>query len=187
MSDVDSIFSTLNEENLKTIEALKKDLSRIRAGKASAALLDGILVNSYGTQSPLNQVASVSVPDARTIVISPWDKSILGEIEKSITKSDLGLNPQNDGKIVRLSIPPLTEERRKELVKVVNKAGEESKVSTRQHRKDANEGLKALEKSKELSEDESKRQLDEVQKLTDATVKQVDELMEKKTSDIMKI
>ena len=185
MAGLDEIFSGLKAENEKTVEALKKELNRIRAGKASPSLLEGILVSAYGTQSPLNQVSNISVPDARSIVINPYDKGIIAEIEKAINASDLGLNPQNDGKIVRLNVPALTEERRKELVKVVNKNGEESKVSLRQHRKDANEQVKALEKSKELSEDEAKKQLDEVQKLTDASVKLVDEFIEKKNKDIL--
>lgn len=187
MADINSIFNKLKEENERTNEALKKDLNRVRAGKASTALLDGIFVNAYGSQSPLNQVASISVPDARSIMISPWDKSIIGEIEKAINQSDLGLNPQNDGKVVRLNIPPLTEERRKELVKVIGKSGEESKVSLRQHRKDANEAIKALEKSKDLSEDDAKKNLDQVQKIIDEAVKVVDQIIEKKTADIMTI
>lgn len=187
MADVETIFKKLGEENTKTLDALKRELTRIRAGKATTSLVDGIRVEAYGNQSPLNQVSSVSVPDPRTIVINPWDKSIIGEIEKAINQSDLGLNPQNDGKIIRLNVPALTEERRKELVKIVNKEGEESKVSFRQHRKDANEAIKALEKSKDLSEDDSKRQLEQVQKLTDEAVKQVDELVDKKTKEIMTI
>jgi len=187
MSNLDGILKSINEDNTKTIEVLVKDLSRVRAGKASVALLEGIRVNAYGNQSPLNQISSVSVPDARTIMINPWDKSLIGEIEKAINASDLGLNPQNDGKVVRLSIPALTEERRKELVKVVAKEGEESKVSLRQHRKDANEKIKSLEKGKELSEDEAKRHLDQIQKITDEAVKKVDEVIDKKTKDIMTI
>jgi len=187
VANLETSLKNLSEQNQKTIEALKRDLNRIRAGKASAALLDGLKVSVYGTQSPLNQVSSVSVPDARTIMISPWDKSIIKEIEKAVNQSDLGLNPQNDGKVVRLNIPPLTEERRKELVKHISKMGEEAKVSLRQHRKTANEEIKALEKLKELSEDESKRELDKVQKQIDEAVKMIDGLLEKKTAEIMKV
>lgn len=187
MSSIDEIIRSLKDQNQKSIESLKKELNRVRAGKASTSLVEGIRVNSYGSQSPLNQVSSVSVPDARTIVISPWDKSLLPEIEKSIIASDLGLNPQNDGKIIRLSIPPLTEDRRKELVKLVNRTGEEAKVALRQNRKNANEGVKALEKDKALSEDEAKKQLDQVQKLIDEATSSVDELVEKKNKDIMTI
>lgn len=181
----DFFMKPLKEANEKALEALRKDFTRVRAGKASTALLEGIRVNSYGQSSPLNQVSSVSTPDARTIVISPWDKSLLGEIEKAIVTSDLGLTPQNDGKIVRLSIPPLTEERRKELVKIVSKAGEETKVSLRHNRKVANESIKA--KEKEISEDDSKKYMDQVQKAVDEAVKAVDELVDKKTKDIMTI
>lgn len=187
MASVEEVFQQLKDQNTKSIENLKKELSRVRAGKASTTLLDGIRVNAYGSQSPLNQVSSVSVPDARTIVISPWDKSLLSEIEKSIIASDLGLTPQNDGKIVRLSIPPLTEERRKELVKLVNKTGEEAKVSLRQNRKSANELIKEIEKDKEISEDDAKKHLDQVQKNIDEATAQVDDLIEKKTKDIMTI
>lgn len=187
MSEFAPIGTKLKEENQKTIEALKRELSKIRAGKASVQLVDSLKVNAYGQQSPLNQVSSINVPDARSIVISPWDKSIMGEIEKAINASDLGLNPQNDGKVIRLNIPPLTEERRKELVKVVNKVGEEAKVSARLHRKEANEAVKALEKAKSISEDDSKRFQDDIQKEVDATTKLIDETVEKKTADIMTI
>lgn len=185
MSDSASIMKQLKADNQKTIESLNKELARIRAGKASAQLLDGIKVSAYGQMSPINQIGSVSTPDARTIVISPWDKSVMPEIEKAINQSDLGLNPQNDGKVIRLNIPPLTEERRKELVKSVNKLGEEAKVSLRQHRKTANEGVKKMEKDKVCSEDESKRFQDDIQKETDSFVKQVDDILEKKTKDVM--
>lgn len=187
MSEADPILSQLNSENEKSIEALKKELSRIRAGKASPQLVEGLRVMAYGQHSPLNQMANINVPDARTIVISPWDKSVMGEVEKAINASDLGLNPQSDGKVIRLNIPPLTEERRKELVKLVNKTGEETKVSIRQHRKEANEAVKALEKSKKISEDDSKKFQDQVQKATDETTKKIDELVEKKNKDIMTI
>lgn len=175
----------LKEATEKSIEALKRDFGRVRAGKATPTLLEGIRVSAYGQSSPLNQVSSVSVPDARTIVISPWDKSLLPEIEKAIITSDIGLNPQNDGKIIRLSIPPLTEERRKELVKLVNKSGEETKISLRQNRKTANEAVKA--KEKEMSEDDVKRHLDAIQKFVDDATKKVDELVDQKTKDIMTI
>ncbi|TVQ78806.1 MAG: ribosome recycling factor [Bradymonadales bacterium] len=187
MAEFSSVMSELKAQNQKTIEALQKELTKIRAGKASVQLLDGIKVSAYGQASPFNQIASLSTPDARTIVIAPWDKSILGEIEKAINQSDLGLNPQSDGKVVRLNIPALTEERRKDLVKLVNKFGEEAKVSSRQHRKVANESVKAMEKSKECSEDDSKRYQDEIQKETDQCVSQIDQILEKKTKDVMSI
>jgi ribosome recycling factor len=187
MSDIATVMSQLKADNQKTMDSLNKDLSRVRAGKASAQLLDGIRVSAYGQLSPLNQVASVSTPDARSIVISPWDKSVMGEIEKAINQSDLGLNPQNDGKVIRLNIPALTEERRKELVKMVNKSGEDAKVSLRQHRKTANESIKKMEKDKLCSEDDSKRFQEDVQKETDQFVKQIDSVLEKKTKDVMTI
>lgn len=187
MSSIEQVFKNLEDANLKTLENLKKELNQVRAGKASASLLDSIRVNAYGSQSPLSQVSSVSVPDARTLVISPWDKSLLAEIEKAIVGSDLGLAPQNDGKIIRLSIPALTEERRKDLVKSIGKMSEESKVALRQHRKNANEEIKSLEKQKALSEDEAKKQLDAVQKSVDSSTKAVDEVVEKKSKEIMTI
>lgn len=187
MSEIDPIMSKLKEESQKSMEALKKDLLRIRAGKATTQLVENVRVEAYGQQSPLNQVASINIPDARTIVISPWDKSIMGAIEKSINASDLGLTPQNDGKVIRLNVPALTEDRRKELVKLVNKTGEETKVSIRQHRKDANEEIKALEKAKSISEDDSKRFQEDVQKSIDSSNKSVDESVQKKTDEIMTI
>jgi len=183
----DDVLKVFKEANAKSSDALKKDLARVRAGKATPALLDGIKVSYYGQSSPLNQIGNVSTPDARTIVIAPWDTSILGEIEKAINTSDLGLNPQNDGKIIRLSIPALTEERRKELVKQVNKIAEESKVAIRQNRQKANEGIKALEKDKKLSEDDSNRQTEQIQKITDEATKAVEDVIGKKTQEIMTI
>lgn len=187
MSTVDQINSEFKSANLKSLDALKRDLARIRAGKASPSILEGVRVSYYGQISPLNQIGTVSTPDARTIVIAPWDASILGEIEKAINQSDLGLNPQNDGKVVRINIPPLTEERRKELTKVVARLGEDCKVAVRQNRKNANEGIKGLEKAKSLSEDDAKRQLEQIQKLTDESVKSIDEILDKKTKEIMTV
>jgi ribosome recycling factor len=184
---VDGILAELKASNQKSMEALKRDLARIRAGKASPAILEGIRVSYYGQLSPLNQIGTVSTPDARTIVIAPWDASVLGEIEKSINQADLGVNPQNDGKVIRINIPALTEERRKELSKVASKLGEEGKVGVRQHRKVANEAIKALEKAKSLSEDDSKRHQETVQKVTDDAVKAIDDVITKKTGEIMTI
>lgn len=184
---IDEVIKVFKESNTKSIDALKRDLTKVRAGKATPALLDNIRVSYYGQTSPLNQVGNVSTPDARTIVIAPWDTSVLGEIEKAINQSDLGLNPQNDGKIIRLNIPALTEERRKELVKMVNKMAEESKVGIRQNRQKANESVKALEKAKALSEDDAKRQTEQIQKITDEATKQVEDVIAKKTAEIMTI
>jgi len=164
------ILSELREKMNKSVEALKKDYVRLRTGRASTALLDGIKVNCYETQMPLDQVASLSVPESRLLTIKPWDQSILGEIEKSILKSELGLTPMNDGKLIRISIPPLTEERRKELAKLARKMSEDNKISVRNHRREANEMFKELKNEKEISEDEMFRAQDEVQKVTDEMI-----------------
>jgi ribosome recycling factor len=184
---VDEVVKIFKDGNAKSLDSLKRELARIRAGKATPALLEGIKVSYYGQVSPLNQVGNVSSPDARTLVIAPWDASLLPEIEKAINQSDIGLNPQNDGKIIRLNIPALTEERRKELSKMVSKIAEEAKVAVRQHRKVANDGIKSLEKAKTLSEDDSKKQQDNIQKITDDAIKQIDDVAAKKTSEIMTI
>lgn len=181
----EEILSELREKMNKTIAALQKDYRRIRTGRASTALLDGIKVNCYDTQMPLEQVASLAAPESRLITIQPWDQSVIGEIEKSILKSDLGLTPMNDGKIIRISIPPLTEERRKELAKVARKMSEESKIAVRNHRRDANEMFKELKNEKEISEDELYRSQDEVQKLTDEFIKKIDKLNGEKEKEIL--
>lgn len=167
------------------IESLKREMSRVRTGRASPNLLDGIKVNYYGTPTPLNQLATISVPESRLIAIQPWDINSLGEIEKAIQKSDLGLNPVNDGKIIRISIPTLTEERRKDLAKVVRKLAEEGKIQVRNARRDSNEMLKALKKDKEISEDDMFRAQDEVQKITDGFIEQVDSLLQDKEKEII--
>jgi len=171
----------------KAIEALKRELGRVRTGRASLALLDGIKIDYFGTQTPLNQVASLAIPESRMITIQPWDSSVIPAIEKAINKSDLGINPTNDGKQIRLVIPRPTEERRKELVKVVKKIGETCKISLRSNRRDAIEMLKSLEKDKEITEDENKKGQSEVQKLTDSFVKQVDEIIADKEKEVMSI
>jgi len=169
------------------IEALKKDFASVRTGRASLALLDGIVVDYYGTATPLQQVASLSVPDPRQIAIQPWEQKIIPEIEKAIMKSDLGLTPSNDGRIIRIMIPALTEERRKQLVKVVKKRAEEAKVAIRNIRRDTNEELKKLEKDQHISEDDVKKFHDETQKLTDAYVAKVDEVLKHKENEIMEV
>ncbi len=169
----------------KAIEAFEKDLSHVRTGRASAALLDSITVDYYGTAMPLNQVASISVPESRLITIQPWDNNILSDIEKAILSSDLGLTPSNDGKLIRVSVPPLTEERRKELVKLIKKMAEDCRVAIRNVRRDAIEKLKAQKKAKEISEDEMYKLQDEVQKLTDNHIKKVEEILGKKEKEIM--
>lgn len=169
----------------KVLEAMARDLSRIRTGRASVALLEGIKVDCYGTSMPLPQVASLAAPESRLLTVQPWDPTVLGDIEKAILKSDLGLNPVNDGKVIRLPIPALTTERRKELVKSVKKMGEEAKVALRNLRRDANEDLKEMKKEKLLSEDEAHRGQEEVQKLTDDYIKKVDVQAGEKEKEIM--
>ncbi|MBU0514603.1 MAG: ribosome recycling factor, partial [Proteobacteria bacterium] len=166
----DEIVAEAREGMDKAIAALGRDLNRVRTGRASLSLLDGVKADYYGTPTPFNQMASLSVPEPRQILIQPWDQTALPEIEKAILKSELGLTPQNDGKVVRITIPALTEERRKDLVKVVRKMAEETKVAVRGGRRDANEMLKDLKKEKEISEDEMYRAQEEVQKVTDEAV-----------------
>jgi len=175
------------ESMQKAVEALKRDLGRVRTGRASLTLLDGIKVDYYGVPTPLNQVASLSVPESRMIVIQPWDNNMLGEIDKAINKSDLGVNPTNDGKQIRLVMPRPTEERRRELVKVVKKMGESSKVGIRSGRRDCIDMLRVMEKDKEITEDENKKGQDEVQKLTDEFVAKIDEIIELKEQEVMEI
>lgn len=181
----EEILSELHQKMEKTVEALRKDLNRIRTGRASIALLDGIKVNAYETRMPLDQVASISVPESRLITIKPWDQSIIGEIEKSILKSELGLTPMNDGKLIRISIPPLTEERRKELAKMAKKMAEEAKISIRNHRREANEMFKELKNEKEISEDEMYKSQDQTQKVTDDFTGKVDEITAEKEKEIV--
>lgn len=176
-----------NERMDAAVEALKKDFAAVRTGRASLALLDGITVDYYGTPTPLQQLASLSVPESRQMAIQPWEHKLIPEIEKAIMKSDLGLTPANDGKVIRINIPVLTEERRKQLVKVVKKRAEEAKVAVRNVRRDSNDELKKLEKDKHLSEDDVKKVQDEIQKLTDAHVKKVDEVLEHKEKEIMEV
>lgn len=184
---VDEIFEDLKDRMGKAIESLKREYSRLRTGRASISLLDGIRVSYYDTPTPLNQMASLAVPEPRLIVIQPWDKTAIEDIEKAILKSELGLTPINDGKVIRISIPPLTEERRKELVKVARKMSEENKVAIRNIRRDANEMLKDLKKEKEITEDDLYRSQEEVQKTTDQFISQVDELCAAKEKEILEI
>lgn len=172
---------------VKTIEVLKKDFSTIRTGRASISLFDNITVDYYGAQMPLNQVANLSVPEPKMIIIHPWEQKMIPVIEKAILQSDLGLNPANDGKLIRVVIPSLTEERRKQLVKVVRKRAEEAKVSIRNIRRDINEELKGMEKEKMLSEDELKKSLEEIQNLTNSYISHVDEVLKHKEDEIMEV
>jgi len=182
-----SLRKKAEEKMHGAIEALKKEFASLRTGRASLALLDGIEVDYYGTPTPLSQVATLNVPEPRQMTIQPWEQKLIPDIEKAILKSDLGLTPGNDGKVIRINIPQLTEERRKDLVKVVKKKGEESKIAIRNIRRDINEEIKKLEKDKEISEDEMKKDLDEVQKLTDSYVKNVDEHVSHKEQEVMEV
>jgi len=169
------------------VESLKKDFAAVRTGRASLALLDGISLDYYGAVTPLQQLASLSVPESRQIAIQPWEQRLIPEIEKAIMKSDLGLTPINDGKTIRINIPVLTEERRRQLVKVVKKRAEEARVAVRNIRRDSNEELKKLEKDKHLSEDDVKKFHEEIQKLTDSHVRKIDEVLDHKEKEIMEV
>ncbi|HSH35114.1 ribosome recycling factor [Schnuerera sp.] len=171
----------------KTVEVYKEDLKSVRAGRANPALLDQISIDYYGTDTPLKQVASVSAPEPRLLVIQPWDVNLIPIIEKEILKSDLGLNPSNDGKLIRLPIPLLTEERRKELVKVVRKSAEDAKISIRNIRREANDNIKKMEKDKSLSEDDRKAAENETQKLTDKYIDEIDNITNKKEEELLEI
>jgi len=181
-----SIKKNAEERMEKAIGSLKRDLATLRAGRATPSLLDRVQVEYYGAMTPVNQLANITTPDSRTLIIQPWDKSSLAAIEKAIMKSDLGLTPSNDGSIIRLGIPALTEERRAELVKSTKKYGEESKVAIRNIRRDANDEIKKLEKT-DISEDESRRHQDDIQKLTDRFIAEVDKVLVSKEKEIMEV
>jgi len=184
---IEEIHSEMKASMDKSVEAFQKDLKRIRTGRASLALLDGLMVDYYGTPTPVNQLATLSIPEARQIFIQPWDSQAVPDIEKAILKSELGLTPSNDGKVVRINIPPLTAERRRDLVKIVKKMGEEYKVQVRNHRRDANEMLKELKKDKQISEDDLRKAQERVQKTTDELISRVDKVMGEKEAEIMEI
>ncbi|MFP4442714.1 MAG: ribosome recycling factor [Spirochaetia bacterium] len=171
----------------KTVKALHEEFNTIRTGRASSALFDKIKVDYYGNPSPLNQVATISTPEARLVVIQPWDKSVINDIEKAIQKSELSVNPMNDGKVIRISIPPLTEERRKDYVKMAKNMAEQSRISIRNIRRDANDELKEAQKSGDISEDEAKRGEDEIQKITDTYIDEINSVLEEKEKEIMEV
>ena len=185
--DVQNTLTQHEEKMNKCIEALKRDLASIRTGRASTSLLDRVMVDYYGSQTPVKQVTNVSAPEPRLITIVPWERSMLKEIEKAILKSDLGLNPNNDGTMIRLEIPQLTEERRKEFGKKVSKHAEEAKVAIRNLRRDCNDLFKKAEKKKEITEDESKEAQTKIQKMTDQKIKDIDALKDKKTKEVMEV
>lgn len=181
----DEVLQTMKSKMEKAIQAYQKELNRLRTGRATPAVLDGIRVDYYGTPTPIQQTASITIPESRLITIQPWDKTMIEPIEKAIQKANLGLSPTNDGKVIRIAIPPLTEERRKELVKIVRKMAEECKITIRNIRREANESLKKFEREKKLSEDDLHRASEEVQKITDAQIEQVDRILEAKQKEIM--
>ncbi|MHC1724645.1 MAG: ribosome recycling factor [Syntrophobacteraceae bacterium] len=182
---LDDVYRDLRDRMNKAVETLESDYRRLRTGRASISLVDGIKVDYYGSPTQLSQLATLTIPDPRTIMIQPWDTSVVGEIEKAILKSELGLTPNNDGKAVRINIPPLTAERRRDLVKVVKKKAEESKVAVRNIRRDINEKIKDLKKDKKVSEDEQFRAQDEIQKITDDYVKKIDAVYATKEKEIL--
>jgi ribosome recycling factor len=184
---LDDIFADTHDRMEKALDSLERDFKKLRTGRASVSLVDGIRVTYYGTPTSLSQVATLTIPDPRTIMIQPWDNSIISEIEKAILKSELGLTPMNDGKVIRINIPPLTTERRRELVKVVKKMAEETKVAVRNIRRDANDMIKDLKKDKEISEDEQFRAQEETQKVTDEFIKRIDGLYTLKEKEILEI
>lgn len=169
------------------VEALRREFGGVRTGKASPALLDTIKVEAYGSHMPLNQVGTVSAPEPRLLVVQPWDSAMIGPVERAIRESELGLNPSNDGKVVRVPIPPLTEERRKEYVRLVHKMAEDARVAVRHARKEANDAVKTQQKNGEVSEDDARREQDEIQKLTDRYVEKIDELMKHKEAEVLEV
>src|SRR5579859_1139865 len=181
------LFTEAERRMQKAIEVLKQDLSAIRTGRANSALLDRVLVDYYGTPTPINQVATISVPEARQLVIQPWDRKMLTDIEKAIQKSDLGINPNNDGQVIRLNIPPMNEERRREMVKTLHKRVDEHKVALRNIRRDVQDKLRDREKKKEVSEDELRRSTERLQKLTDHYIEDMDKVSKSKEQEILEV
>lgn len=184
---MESIKADAKDRMDKSIESLKNDFNTIRTGRASSSLFDKIKVEYYGTPTPLNQVATISVPEARLVVIQPWDPTVLNEIEKAIQKSELSLNPSNDGKVIRINIPPLTEERRKEYVKMAKNMAEQARVAVRNIRRDANDSIKKKEKDGDITEDQSKKGHDDIQEMTDKHIEKIDAILEEKEKEIMEI
>lgn len=181
------VVDAVKKEMEQTLEGLRKELTKVRTGRASTALIEGVLVDYYGTKSPLNQVAALSAPEPRLLVVQPYDKGIFNIIEKAIYQSDLGLTPVNDGKVIRVPLPELTEERRKELVRHIKKIGEDYRVSTRNHRRDANERIKKLQKDKQMTEDDARATQERVQKLTDEYIDKIDKVLKVKEDELMAV
>ncbi len=187
VSMIDTVHKETKDRMVKTIDALKKEMQRVRTGRASANMLDSVKVDYYGTLTPLSQMASVSIPESRLITVQPWDASAIKEIEKGILKANIGLTPSSDGKIIRISVPPLTEDRRKEIVKMVNKTCEEFKVAVRNIRRDANELIKGLKKDGEVSEDQQNKALEKIQTMTDEHIKLIDGVYKEKEKEVLDI
>ncbi len=181
------LYKEAEQRMKKSVEAIRNEFARIRTGKASTALLETIKVEYYGSMVPLTQVANITAPEMRTLAIQPWEKNMIGPIEKAIIQSDLGLNPTNDGRVIRIPIPPLTEERRRDLVRLVHKIAEEGRIAIRNIRRDINEKIKKREKNHEISEDEAHRELEEIQKLTNSYIEKIDELLKIKEKEIMEV
>jgi ribosome recycling factor len=184
---LNEVYNETKSRMEQTLKALEKQLASIRTGKASVSILDTVKVNAYGSEMPLNQVATLGAPEPSMLLVQPWDMSIISEIEKGILKADLGLNPMNDGKLIRIPIPPLSEERRKELAKKIGQLAEDGKTSIRNIRRDSNDLIKQMQKDKEISEDEEHSGLNEIQKITDDNIKKVDERAENKKKEIMTV
>ncbi|MBI5326865.1 MAG: ribosome recycling factor [Deltaproteobacteria bacterium] len=184
---MDAIFKEMKDKMEKAIDVLHRELAKLRTGRASLSILEGVRVDYYGTLTPINQLASMSVPESRLITIQPWDASVLSGIEKAIMSSDLGLTPTNDGKLIRISIPQLTEERRKDIVKIAKKTSEECKVAVRNNRRDANEEVKKLEKDKAISQDDLKKAQAQIQEITDKYIIKIDDILKHKEKEIMEV
>lgn len=184
---IDAIFKELNDKMDKSIDALHREIAKLRTGRASLSMLEGIRVDYYGTPTPINQLATMSIPESRLITIQPWDAGVLSDIEKAVMNSDMGLTPTNDGKLIRISIPQLTEERRKEIVKTAKKNAEECKVAIRNNRRDANESIKKLEKDKTISQDDMKKSQTKIQEITDKYIDRVDDILKHKEKEIMEV
>lgn len=187
MATISEVMEQTDFKMHKTIDLLRADLATVRTGRATPSLLEKVFIDYYGTPTPVTQVANVSVPEPRMIVIQPWERTLLKDIEKAIMKSDLGLNPNNDGSVIRLNLPQLTEDRRKELVKVVHKKAEDSRVVIRNVRRESNDLIKKIEKAKEITEDEAKKAIEEMQKITDKFIKEIDGIMVHKEKEVMEV
>ena len=177
----------MRDQMEEAVEAMRREFSGVRTGKATSQLLDTVRVDAYGSKVPVNQVATINVPEPRMIVVQPWDKSLMGDIERGIQSSDLGLNPSNDGNVIRVPIPPLSEERRKDMVRLLHKMAEEGRISVRHARQETNKSIKQLEHDHDISEDEARRQQDEVQTITDEYIARIDEMMAKKEEEVMEV